>query len=58
MYIYKGQSIEILLVVSIMSLICDFDVIKDAKQLAVLKSKFSINWLEIVEKTFQIFTCI
>ena len=58
MYIYKGQSIEILLVVSIMNLICDFDVIKDAKQLAVLKSIFCINWLEIVEKTFQIFICI
>ena len=47
---YKGKSVEILLVVSIMNLICDFHVIKDAKQLAILKSKFSIDWSEIVEK--------
>ena len=39
-----------LVIASIMDLICDFGVIKDAKQVRLLKSKFDVDWAVCAEK--------
>jgi len=41
------------LVNEIMLLICDFNVIKEAKQLEVLKNKFKVDWVKNVHKTLK-----
>ena len=41
---------EARVVASLMGLICDFHVIKGAKQLALLKSKFGVDWDAAIEK--------
>ena len=48
--IHHETRLEEMVSSSIMGLICDFDVIKDAKQIGILKSKFNVDWNDIVQK--------
>jgi len=49
----EPQGIEEMIASSILDLICKFNVIKDLKQISLLKSKFSVDWFTIVEKSIQ-----
>lgn len=47
---FTGEETEEMVITEILHLICDFNVIKEAKQLEVLKSKFGVDWMGIVKK--------
>ena len=50
-----GESrVEEMIVGSIMELICSFSVIKKEKQLGVLKNKFGVDWISIVQQVRRI----
>ena len=44
------SQIEDMIAVSIMELICSFSVIKNKKQLELLKNKFGVDWVSIVQQ--------
>jgi len=47
----EPRRIEESIASSILDLICKFSVIKDLKQIAILKSKFRVDWFTIAEKS-------
>jgi len=47
------RMIEEIIVSNILKLICKFTVIKDIKQILILKNKFSVDWNEIAQETLR-----